>query len=129
MAISKTWTTQAELATWSWVNEDTTSVPGSVQVEAGQYLATGTSPDYQADPWAEWRAVRIPGNRPTATGWQFRFKVAATQGGLGAATYSDWLDGIDDNDVLVFDMATWIANNAAWDVGPWIVMQVTLRAT
>ncbi len=126
---SATWTTQAELELWTWANEDTSATPGSVLVEAGQVLATGTSPNYEAAAWTEWRAVRIPCNRPAGTMVQFRFKVNAAEGGLGAANYSDWLDGIDDDGVLLCDLATWCDNNAAWDVGPWIVLQVRLRTS
>ena len=126
---SVTWSTQTELETWAWTNEDTTTTPGSVLVEAGQVLATGTSPNYEAAAWTEWRAVRIPGNRPEGTMYQFRFKTATLVGGLAAATYSDWLDGIDDDGVVLFDLSTWCDNNGAWDVGPFIVLQARLKTS
>jgi hypothetical protein len=125
---AKEWTSQADWETWSWTNGDTTTTPGSVTIAAGNTQAVGVSPVYEAANWAAgyWRALVLAGTQPEATSYYLRFRVGATAVACAAATYSEYINGIDSAGGINFNLRQWILNNPAWDVGPYIQIELTL---
>lgn len=126
--MSKEWTSQADWGDWTLVDLDAATTPGSLLVAAGHTEGTATI-SYEYTDWAEWAWFRVPGIRPECTRWCFRFKTATTSGGLAGATWSDYLDGIDEDGVMNFDLGGYCANNAGFDVGPWIMLELTLKTS
>lgn len=126
---SKTWTSKTDLESWTWDgNEDTTTTPGDVTIAAGNTSTTGVSPAYEASNWAAgyWRWIKISGTVPAGTAYYLRFRVGATALACQAATWSSYLNGIDSNGDMYFNLAQWVLNNAAWNTGPWIQLELTL---
>jgi len=127
---SKTWTSQADWTDeWTWTNADLTTTPGSVRVAAGQTEAVGVSDPYEASNWAtgQWTRFKVAGTAPAGTTYFFRFRTATTSGGLATATYTSYQNMKDVNGYIEFDLAVFCLNNPAWDVGPWIQYELTLR--
>jgi hypothetical protein len=126
---SKTWTSQGDFEGLTLSHIDTTTTPGSAQVEAGYTSGTITCPAYEAVDWTHWTVYRVPGTRPAGTIYYFRFKTATTEGGLAGASWSEYLNGVDENGTIIFDLRTWTRNNTAWAVGPWIEWELTLETS
>ena len=128
---TKTWTSQADWQTWTGdAGLDTTTTPGSVTIAAGQLSTVGVSPAYEATDWASgyWRVFKVTGTRAAGTIYYLRFKTATTSAGLATATYSEYINGVDADGVITFDMRSWCRNNVAWNVGPWIQIELTLES-
>lgn len=126
----KLWSSQADWETFSWTDGDTTTVPGSVTIAAGKTRAVGVSPVYEAVNWAAgyWRAFVVEGTRPAGTTYYLRFRVGATAGACSTATYSEYLNGIDSAGSILFNLRQWVLNNAAWNLGPYIQVELTLES-
>jgi len=126
---TKAWTSKADLETWTWDgNEDTTSTPGDVTIAAGNTSTVGVSPAYEAANWAAgyWRNLKIGGTVPAATAYYLRFRVGGTQVACESATYSEYINGADSGGDMYFNLAQWVLNNAAWNTGPWIMIEISL---
>ena len=126
---SKTWSSQAELQTWSWTNADLATVEGSVLVAAGQVQAVGVSPAYECANWTRWSQYIVNGTRPAGANYYLRFKVAETEAGLVAASWSEYIDGVDANGTIGFDLRTFTLNNPTFNVGPWVQLELTLETS
>lgn len=118
-------TTWTAFSDWTLVN--LTDTGSGLQVDSGYTTGTATI-QYEATGWATglWRVLSVLGVRPDATIYYLRFKTATLQAGLAGATWSDYINGVSDSGVITFDMRTWCRNNAAWDVGPHIEIEITL---
>lgn len=127
---TKTWTSADDFATWTWTGADLATTPGQVDIAAGSLVAVGTSPAYEAASWAAsgWRVFSLTGVRPAGTIYYLRFRTATTEAGITGATWSEYINGITADGSILFDMATFCLNNAAFNVGPWIELELTLRA-
>ena len=126
---SQIWTSKADWDTWTWTHGDTATTPGSVLVAAGQTSAVGVSPAYQCANWVRWSRISVQGVCPTGANYYLRFKTATLQAGLAGASWSEYIDGIDVNGTIYFDLRTFVLNNAGWNVGPWIQLELTLETS
>jgi hypothetical protein len=125
-----TWTDKAHWDTWTWTGADTATTPGQVDIAEGSLVAVGTSPAYQATAWAAngWRVFTLAGVRPTGTIYYLRFRTATTEAGISEATWSEYVNGVNADGSILFDLMTFCLNNPTFNVGPWIQLEVTLRA-
>ena len=126
---SKIWSSQVEFETWSWTNADLATVAGSVLVAAGQVQAVGVSPAYECANWARWSQYIVNGTRPAGANYYLRFKTATLEAGLAGATWSEYIDGVDANGTIGFDLRTFTLNNPTFDVGPWVQLELTLETS
>ena len=128
---TKTWTSKTDWEEWDWdaaVDLDTT--PGDVTIAAGSTATTGTSPAYEAADWAAgyWRWLKISGTVPAGSTYYVRFRVGATQVACEAADWSDYLNGVDASGDTYINLRQWILNNPTFDVGPWIMVELSLES-
>lgn len=125
---TKTWTSQSDWQEWDWdAGADLDTSPGDVMVAAGHDTAVGTSPVFEATDWTGWRVFKVEGSRPAGTIYYLRFRTGETQGGCASADWSEYIDGVDADGTIVFDLRTWCRNNEAFEVGPWIQFELTLE--
>jgi hypothetical protein len=57
-----------------------------------------------------------------------RFRVGATQVACEAADWSDYLNGVDASGDTYINLRQWILNNPSFDVGPWIMVELSLES-
>lgn len=91
---AKAWTSQDDWELWSWTDEDLTTTPGSVLIAAGESMAEGLSPVYECASCLRHTRCVVAGNAPEGTTIVLRYRVGATESACGAATWSDWFNGL-----------------------------------
>ena len=113
-----------------WVLVNVTDTGSGLKLSSGYTSGTATL-QYEATGWRTdgWFLFQILGEILTATAYNFRFRTATTQGGLAAATYSEKIDFRDVNGTITGDLETWVENNPAWNIGPWIEVEMTLKGS
>jgi hypothetical protein len=102
-------------------------VNGRLRVAAGH--SQGTVNVVAEDPaWTGWQEIILRGNVGPGAGIYFRYRCATTEGGLAAATWSEYLDNMGLDGTLAFGAGAYALNHASThNVGPWIEIQVLLQ--
>jgi len=136
------YTTQADFETGIWTptgSVDLTTEPGIAAIAAG-YTKTegkfrGQHPNWSADGWGDWRFI---GWKPGASRVYGRIRVATTEGGLDAASWTPYMGGwlyVLDVDGLPlasglgianFDIGVALLNLGLMDVGPWFEQHIIM---
>jgi len=122
---AKVWTLQSDFETWTLVHLSATKTPGMLEIEDGYNSGTGTTPVYEAASWDHWSKVILNGSRPQGTNIYLRYRTATTQGGCEAADWSEYIDGLDADGYMSFDLRVHILNNAVAE-GAFVQFEVTL---
>ena len=106
---------------------DTTTSPGNALLAAGYNTVAIVSQIYEFSPWDKWMFLSIAGTRQPNTAYFIRFRTAATEGAIAAATYSDYLDSIQADGSLGVNLRAWCLNNPAWATGAFIQWELTIE--
>ncbi len=122
---SKLWDIQSDWQTWD-LTQLVASADGYLEIEEGYADGTAVSPIYEAANWKHASLVRVVGVVPTGTNIRLRFKSAVTSEGIAGASWSDYVDGFDDNGVFNFDIRSYIINESYVE-GAFVQFELTLE--
>ena len=121
---AKTWTSTVEWGDYTLSN--LTITDGSLGITAGQNSGTATlTPPYEAASWDHWSKFILAGSRPQGTNIYLRFRVGATSVACLSAGWSDYIDGLDADGGMIYDLRVHLLNSGV-DSGGFIQFELTL---
>lgn len=106
---------------------DTTTTAGSVKLAGGFNAAAIVTPIYEFTPWERWLFITLAGTREPMTAYYIRFRTATTEAGIAGATWSPYLDSIAADGSIGLNLRSFVLNNPAWAVGPFIQLEVQIE--
>jgi hypothetical protein len=121
----KTWDSESDWGEWALTNLDATTTPGLMQIAAGYNSGTALSPVYEAASWERWSKLLLAGSRPQGTNIYLRFRSGASAVACEAADWSDYIDGLDADGALLFDLQVYILNEG-YTPGAFIQLELSL---
>lgn len=110
----------------TWTLADLTVTDAKLVVSDGKTSGTATSAVQNCTPWTGWMPQSIVGERAVGTRYAYQCRVGTSLIECNAATWSEWIDGVDTNGVITFDLGTYADNHAAFAVGPYIQHRIKL---
>lgn len=121
---AKTWTSQSDFETGTLSNVVATG--GTLALSPGSSSGYWESEIYEAVGWAEHRKFIITSTQPEGTVVNFKFRQSDDSSSMGS--WSDPIDGTDENGKIVFDMATYLQANPPAVEGKYVQFRVYLYA-
>ena len=125
------------MATLEWTtkaNFDLGSVSGDISTSEspGDLVLTGSSGTWtsearEAASIANWGVLRIPATMPEGSNVYVRVKVAATEGGLAGASWTDYAGGVLVDGEVVVNTRVLLLNDGVSTAHPWYQVELTME--
>lgn len=120
----KTWNDAAEWADWTLSHLVVSGDELALEPGYNSGTATLTAP-YEAASFDHWSKLILGGDRPQGTNIYVRVRTGADSATCAAAAWSPYIDGLDANGDLLYDLRVhWL--NAGVTEGAFVQVEVTL---
>lgn len=121
---SKLWDDATDWADWTLSGLEISG--DSLAISAGSNSGTATLTDaFEASSWDHHSKFILNGTRPRGTNIYVRVRTGATEVACESASWSDYIDGLDENGRMSFDLRAYWLNEGVTE-GAWIQYEITL---
>ena len=113
---AKTWDSTVEWGDYTL--SDLEISDGELVISEGHNSGTATlTAPYEAASWDHWSKLTLSGSRPQGTNIYLRFRVGATAEACLIAEWSDYIDGLDADGAMIYDLRVHLLNSGVGDGG------------